>query len=160
MPQVLRPALRKDSNISFCSICCVLSFCNLGSWKGGTDGETISSAEAWVKEHLPLWVATFLGHFLNRSCQSLWYLQWATRALSKHISSLCAKVCKRGRPQLSWIQHQTSPAMRCFPHSSPLFQETEAGLCLSAPSSHSQKALGFSFHFKGGVGCCVGDGAW
>lgn len=33
-PQVLRPALQKDSNISFCSICCVLSFWNLGSWEG------------------------------------------------------------------------------------------------------------------------------
>lgn len=32
MPQVLGAALQKDSNISFCSICCVLSFWNLGSW--------------------------------------------------------------------------------------------------------------------------------
>lgn len=126
MPQELRPALQKDSNISFCSICCVLSFWNLGNLGGGTDGETISSAEAWVKEHLPLRAATFLGHFLNRSCQSLLYLQGATRALSKHTSSLCAKVCKKGRPQPSWITHQTSPAMHCFPHSSPLFQETKA----------------------------------
>lgn len=118
MPQVVWPALQKDSNINY-SICCVLSFCNLGSWGGGTDGETISSAQSWVKEHLPLWVTTFLGHFLNRSCQSLSCLQWATRALSKHTSSLCAKVCKKRRPQLSGIKHQTSPTMHCFPHSSP-----------------------------------------
>lgn len=31
MPQVLQPALQKDSNISFCCIC-VLCFWNLGSW--------------------------------------------------------------------------------------------------------------------------------
>lgn len=96
--------------------------CPSGIWGaggGGTDGETISSAEAWVKEHLPLWAATFLGHFLKRSCQSLLYLQGASRALRKHTSSLCAKACKKGRPQLSWIKHQTSPAMHCFPHSSP-----------------------------------------
>lgn len=39
---------------------------------------------------------------------------------------LCAKVCKKGRPQLSWIKHQTSSTMHCFPHSSPFFQETKA----------------------------------
>lgn len=159
VPQVLRPALQKDSNISFCSICCVLSFWNLGSWGWGTDGETISSAEAWVKEHLLLWVTTFLGHFLNRSCQSLLHLQRAARA-SANTPAPCVQRYAKGETWAELNQTSDLPSHALL-HSflSPL-PGNQGCLCLSAPSSHSQKALGFSFHFKGGVGCCVGDGAW
>lgn len=150
---------KKDSNISLCSICCVLSFCNLGSREGGTDGGTISSTGAWAKQQLPLQVAPFLGHFLSRRCQSLSYLQRATRALGKHTTSLCAKVCKRRRPSADLNQTSDLPSHAWLLSLLSPLPGNQGCLCLSAPSSHTEKAPGFSFHFKGGVGCCIGDGA-
>lgn len=130
-----------------------------GAGGGGTDGGTISSTGAWAKQQLPLQVAPFLGHFLSRRCQSLSYLQRATRALGKHTTSLCAKVCKRRRPSADLNQTSDLPSHAWLLSLLSPLPGNQGCLCLSAPSSHTEKAPGFSFHFKGGVGCCIGDGA-
>lgn len=58
---------------------------------------------------------------------------------------------------------QVPRRLRCQPRIASLApfpsSRSRGCLCLSALYLHSERALGFSFHFKGSVGCRVGDGA-